>query len=379
MACPPDWEKHLLWRWIALPLAYVAWLSLTVVTAAQAFHGSAAAFAAVAMGAVLPMILLACRHAAVSQGLRRRNRDLRQDISQLRMAEQLAGVGRWSIDIASGQHRWSTEVCAIVGVPPDTPPTPGVLADILVDGLSQMEATFLSHLEDREPFIVEFEVENPIIGTRILRARACNAHSPEGVREHVFMVVQDVSEEYTRVAMAERDREEALAREREAQELANTDPLTGLPNRRAAMMALDRAIIGARADGSELGLIVFDIDHFKHVNDRHGHPAGDRVLAEVGRIAMRNCRDGQLAARVGGEEFLMLIANANEPAVAGAAERLRLAIEAGTAMAPVPNVTISLGRAMLRPGDTSLTLFVRADDALYAAKRSGRNRVALAA
>ncbi len=327
----------------------------------------------------LPIGVMLLRHFALSSRLYRRNRELQEKVTQLQLAEQLAGVGRWSVDIATRRHRWSEEVCTIVGVPPGTPPTEELLAGLLVDGLKQMETTFYSHRTDREPFIVEFEVENPLRGTRILRARASNSFSAEGAREQVFMVVQDATYEYLRVAAAERERAEAVAREEEAQLLANTDVLTGLANRRAAMATLDRAIMTARRCRGELGLIVFDIDHFKQVNDEYGHTIGDRVLAEVGRIAARNARDGQLAARIGGEEFLMILAGAPELAVTGAAERLRLAIEAGTSMAPLPNVTVSVGQAMLGPGDTSLTLFARADEALYAAKRGGRNRVALAA
>ncbi|MEZ5681975.1 MAG: sensor domain-containing diguanylate cyclase [Erythrobacter sp.] len=328
---------------------------------------------------IVPMMAIIVRHLMLSFRLDQKNRELSENLTQLQLAEQLAGVGRWSVDIPTRQHRWSEEVCAIVGVPIGTPPGADLLGKLMPDGLRQMETTFYSHRNDREPFVVEFEIENPHSGTRVLRAKARNSHSPEGAREQVFMVVRDVTEEYTRVATAERDRAEALAREEEARRLANTDALTGLPNRRAAMAALDRAIIAARAGRSGLGLIVFDIDHFKRVNDTHGHAVGDRVLAEVGRIAARNCREGQLAARVGGEEFLMILSDASEPAVSGAAERLRLAIEAGTALAPLPGVTVSLGRAMLGPGDTSLTLFARADEALYAAKKGGRNRVALAA
>lgn len=372
-------EESLRPRWLSVPvsLAACALLALPADFSPRAFTMRPELGLGFAMLVIIALI--AARHLLLSRRLDRRNRELTDNLTQLRLAEQLAGLGRWCVDIASRQHRWSEEVCPIVGLPPQTPPTPALLERLMPEGLRQMETTFYRHRSDREPFVVEFEVESPERGTRLLRARASNSHSPEGVREQVFMVVQDVTEEYLRVLTAERARAEAIAREAEATRQANTDALTGLPNRRAAMAALDRAIIAARRGEGTIGLIVFDIDHFKQVNDSHGHVVGDRVLAEVGRIAARNAREGQMAARIGGEEFMMILAGAGEAAVGEAAERLRLAIETGTSLAPMPTVTVSIGQAMLRPRDTSLTLFARADAALYAAKRAGRNCVAQAA
>ncbi len=328
---------------------------------------------------VLPLLGLLIRHYRLSGYLDRRSRNLEARVSQLELAEELAGFGRWSIDLATGQSRWSEEFCNIAGLPAGTPPEAGLIDRLLPDGRSQMDATFASHGDDREAFAVEFEIENPQRGPRILRARARNCFSPEGDLEMVLMVVRDVTDEYTQVARMEQEKDCALREAEEARQLANTDALTGLANRRSAMAALDRAIVEARSAGTAIALIVFDIDHFKQVNDTHGHSTGDRVIATIGEIAGRQARAGQLVARIGGEEFLMVIAGATPQGASGAAERLRLAIEAGTALSPVPPVTVSVGHAMMEAADTSLTLFARADEALYAAKRAGRNRVALAA
>ncbi len=193
------------------------------------------------------------------------------------------------------------------------------------------------------------------------------------------MVVRDVTEEYSQVARIEQERAAALREAEEARQQANTDALTGLANRRSAMQALDREIMRARHSGDPLALLVFDVDHFKAVNDTHGHTQGDLVLTEIGRIIRQQKRDGQFAARVGGEEFLMILPGTNGRAASAAAERLRLAIDHGTRSSDAPSVTVSVGHAALVPGDTSLTLFARADEALYAAKRGGRNQVRLAA
>ena len=260
-----------------------------------------------------------------------------------------------------------------------TAPDATCLQSLMPQGLQQMQVTLAGHAQDRETYPVEFEIGNPQQGTRLLRARARNMFSPEGACEQVLMVLRDVTEEYSQVARIEQERAAALREAEEARQQANTDALTGLANRRSAMQALDREIMRARQSGEPLALLVFDVDHFKAVNDTHGHTHGDLVLTEIGRIIRRQKRDGQFAARVGGEEFLMILPGANGRAASAAAERLRLAIDHGTSSSNNPSVTVSVGHAALGPGNTSLTLFARADEALYAAKRGGRNQVRLAA
>lgn len=295
------------------------------------------------------------------------------------LADELAGIGRWSFDPATGRHRWSREFCGIAGLPPLTAPDAENLRTLMPQGLQQMQVTLARHAKDRETYAVEFEIENPQLGTRLLRARARNIFSPEGICEQVLMVVRDVTAEYLQVVRIEQERAAALREAEEARQQANTDALTGLANRRSAMQALDREIMRARQSGGPLALLVFDIDHFKAINDTHGHTQGDLVLTEIGGIIRRQKRNRQFAARVGGEEFLMILPGADGRAASAAAERLRLAIDHGTRSSDAPSVTVSVGHAALGPGDTSLTLFARADEALYAAKRGGRNQVRLAA
>ena len=126
-------------------------------------------------------------------------------------------------------------------------------------------------------------------------------------------------------------------------------------------------------------LIVVDIDRFKQVNDAPGHVEGDKVLQRVSEIAHSQARDIDCIGRVGGEEFVWIVPNANQLHAEQVAERLRQAVSYGSAVGSVPNVTISLGLAQMRPGDSTLTLFSRADNALYEAKEGGRNAVKLAA
>jgi diguanylate cyclase (GGDEF)-like protein len=154
---------------------------------------------------------------------------------------------------------------------------------------------------------------------------------------------------------------------------ARTDPLTGLLNRRGFDEHATRELAHLGRDGRSMALITFDIDHFKLVNDRYGHGVGDRVLVEVARRLTRECRVIDVAARLGGEEFAVLMPGGHQAGATAFAERVRHAL--ATADCPdVPEVRVSAGIAVtLAPLDVQ-TLLERADQALYAAKRGGRDR-----
>ena len=169
---------------------------------------------------------------------------------------------------------------------------------------------------------------------------------------------------------------------RELQRFASTDALTTLPNRRSFIEALGRSIARAEADPErDLSLAIFDIDHFKRINDRFGHPAGDEVIREVATRALSALRKRDLVGRIGGEEFAVILPRADIETARIACERMREAI----AGAPVVHgnsiipFTASIGIAEFEPGDDIDHLMARADAALYDAKTGGRNQVRLAA
>jgi diguanylate cyclase (GGDEF)-like protein len=154
--------------------------------------------------------------------------------------------------------------------------------------------------------------------------------------------------------------------------LATTDPLTGLANRRALEEAAAReSALGARI-GRPLSLILLDADHFKAFNDAFGHPAGDEVRRQVGAAVRACCRATDLPARIGGEEFAILLPATDAAGGRVLAERVRAAVEAGSW--PQRPVTISVGVATCEWGSAE-ALIAAADRALYEAKRAGRNRV----
>ncbi|MCR8546816.1 diguanylate cyclase [Salipiger sp. P9] len=166
---------------------------------------------------------------------------------------------------------------------------------------------------------------------------------------------------------------------------AVTDPLTGLYNRRYALPHLARLSERAAAQRRPYALLLADLDHFKRINDTHGHAAGDAVLVELARRMTENLRVADLVARIGGEEFLVAMPDTDEAAAQRTAERLCRVIAETPFALPGPGnrsarITLSIGVALPRPGisETPDTLLDRADRALYMAKDAGRNRIALA-
>ncbi|HEX9582215.1 MAG TPA: GGDEF domain-containing protein [Gemmatimonadales bacterium] len=169
--------------------------------------------------------------------------------------------------------------------------------------------------------------------------------------------------------------------QRGVEQLAGEDPLTALPNRRQFMNAGERTVEQVRRYGRTASLLVIDLDHFKAINDRYGHAAGDAALQAVARLLREHQRAADLPARVGGEEFAMLLPETEVAGAVALAERLRAACEAlriqvpGGVFAPL-TVTMSVGVAECGAQDRSLDdVLRRADAALYRAKHGGRNRV----
>jgi diguanylate cyclase (GGDEF)-like protein len=162
-------------------------------------------------------------------------------------------------------------------------------------------------------------------------------------------------------------------------ELAMKDTLTGIYNRRHFMARLDSEWKRFRRYERPLSVLIVDIDHFKSINDRFGHDVGDQVIVAVARLCETQTRDSDVAARIGGEEFAVILPETNLDDARAAAERLRAAVAAepfATRIGPL-NVTVSLGAALAEANVAGVAeLMKRADEALYAAKHAGRDCVA---
>ena len=172
-------------------------------------------------------------------------------------------------------------------------------------------------------------------------------------------------------------RDQLLERERGLEELAYNDELTRLYNRRFLSRQLSALVRSATRHARTLSIVLVDIDRFKSINDSHGHARGDAVLARVATRLVHVLREEDYAGRWGGEEFLVLLPDVDEAGAQATAERLRASV-GGRPVAGL-RVTVSAGCATWSPDESPDDLLRRADDALYVAKRGGRDQVAQAA
>ncbi len=180
-----------------------------------------------------------------------------------------------------------------------------------------------------------------------------------------------------RLQELEQESEELRQRLKAAYQEARYDPVTGLPNRKAVEERLSQEFSRWQRFQEPLSLLIWDIDHFKRINDCFGHQAGDKTLRIVGQTLRSGIREIDFVGRYGGEEFVMLLPGTALEGALKVAEKLREAVKScgiNSRGKPVP-ITISCGLSCARPGDTKESLFERADKALYQAKQAGRDRV----
>lgn len=193
----------------------------------------------------------------------------------------------------------------------------------------------------------------------------------QDLAESSLQLVEAVAEQ-TALALANGRMREVL------QTQSIKDPLTGLYNRRFMEETLDREIARARRTSSCLSVIMLDLDHFKSMNDRHGHAAGDNVLRAVSALLLRSLRTTDVACRFGGEELMVILPDCPPEGAILRAEAIRASLEALALveLGQAFKVTASFGVASTAIcGNDSKFLMKAADSALYSAKRSGRNRV----
>jgi len=337
------------------------------------------ALAVVAMVAVAGVLRSRREAREAARLARRRGRAMKELLRTVRMAESIADLGIWQFDPVTGEQQWSDGMRSLFGVHHDDEFMAGDAETLLYANDIDLIAHVSRRMSEKSPFTLHYDIHGYDGVPRSISVQACNLFGEAGQIGRVIAVVRDVTDQMTRERALESSRKAAEEKALVAKEMAETDPLTSLANRRRVMSELDTMILCARTQPQPLVLIVFDIDRFKLVNDTHGHLEGDKVLRRVAEIARDHTREGDLVGRVGGEEFVWIVPGANQLLAEQMAERLRQDIEHASAVGPVPCVTISVGIAQLRTGDTSLTLFSRADNALYDAKDGGRNLVKLAA
>lgn len=189
-------------------------------------------------------------------------------------------------------------------------------------------------------------------------------------QEQAFRELED-----TRQALEDKQRQ-LMELNRQLEIMATTDPLTGLANRREFETALKAHLADWKRHNRPFTLALIDVDFFKQINDTFGHDQGDQVLADVAAVLSREARETDFVARIGGEEFAVLLAQTRQHEARPLADRLRQGVQNRTldSFPGDTRVTISIGIAQASPDDTTTSLFSRTDQALYAAKNAGRNR-----
>ncbi|MBB3140577.1 sensor domain-containing diguanylate cyclase [Halomonas organivorans] len=210
------------------------------------------------------------------------------------------------------------------------------------------------------PIISKFRLTLPKESCRWIAVRAQPQRVEDGVLWHGMML--DISEQ--------------VAEEERLRTLSDSDALTGLANRRKLLKRLDEEISLSNRHATPLSLMMIDLDHFKTINDTWGHLQGDEVLTELARCCQALLREEDLLARLGGEEFALLLPLTSRRNALHLAERLRRVIAEHT-FGPLGagRITVSIGITEHRVGDSRDNLLQRADGSLYQAKHRGRNRV----
>ncbi|MCP9337771.1 sensor domain-containing diguanylate cyclase [Stutzerimonas xanthomarina] len=229
---------------------------------------------------------------------------------------------------------------------------------------------------EQRPYLLQFKNYQPITGledfmyqnTTLMPLKALN-----GSIEQVCLIIYDVTDVAT-------NRRQLQAANQELQRLSSTDRLTGLFNRGHWEEMLRQDYARHRRYERNAALVMFDIDHFKKINDSYGHQAGDAVIQQTAELVRQSMRDADIAGRYGGEEFVVLLPDTDSEGALTFAERLRQSIEAHEVVYDGHSIrfTVSLGIADLsEPTSGYAQLIERADNALYSSKAAGRNQVTL--
>ncbi len=325
---------------------------------------------------------LAIDNARTYQRIRETEEALRKSEKSLKIAQAMAHLGHWELDVDTRDIHWSDETYRILGYEPEktAPSYAAFLQRIHPEDRARVEQ-HINAAHSRGGFNIEFKVVLPDGQTRILhgigevimlgaRGQAQivgtlrDITAPE--RPELLGVVQDITDQKQLQWKLEHE--------------ARTDPLTGCANRRHFLELAEHELVRARRYTEDVSVLMLDLDHFKKINDEHGHPVGDLTLKKLVKVCQATLRAEDTIGRLGGEEFAILLPESGRARAIEAAERLRLAVaaaEISLAGKPPLRFTASIGVATLLQEDSGINdVLGRADQALYEAKSAGRNRVA---
>ncbi len=353
--------------------------ALSTSTGADVLTIASVVLGLIAMTAIAKVVTARRENRNIARTARSRALAMTELLHTVRMAESIAGIGVWQFDPKTGSQAWSEGLKRLFDIDPSEVFVEGDAETLLYSYNVDLVGKVKERSDEIEPFDLQFDIEEYDGNQRSISVNACNLMGRNGTVHRVVAVIRDNTDQMNRERELESSHAKAVNDARHARELSETDALTGLANRRRVMRELDQIVMTARVTQMPLALVMFDIDHFKRVNDAHGHPSGDKVLQRVARLAKGQARNGDVVGRVGGEEFVWIIPGASDGMARAMTERLREVIASDSGVMRIDAVTISVGYTCIQAGDTALSLFSRADGALYDAKDSGRNRVRMAA
>ena len=315
--------------------------------------------------------------AALLEQRRRNLAEIGEANRMLESAEQAASVGHWRYRIRDGMTFWSTEARRLLDLPETQDAKLTVaLSAFHTEDRGRIRAIITQAVQNGIPFVFEARIPSRDARTVHVECRGKVEFDSEQKVSTVFGTILDVSERAQAMRAATVLRERAEREAIEVRRLAETDALTGLANRRKILARLQEAI-GAKDPGNRaISIAMIDIDHFKSINDRFGHEAGDRVLVSFAKLLRDTIPEASDFGRIGGEEFLAVLPSVGLTDAVAQVEACRAAAAQyqwqETGLEPV---TFSAGVAQLGKGQELEDLLRNADLALYTAKNSGRDRV----
>lgn len=315
------------------------------------------------------------------QRLKKASVALQKSEESLRLAQTIAELGHWEWDINSGEFVCSEEMHRILGIEASK-------------GVSSYEAFLQAiHPDDREKvaihlknvfsgdnFDIEFRVMSHKGDMRIVRSKGKLLATIDDTKKRAIGIIHDIhSTSHSKLLGVVQDITESKELQNKLEGLANTDVLTGCDSRRHFLEESEQELLRSRRYGREMSMLMLDLDHFKNINDQHGHQAGDEVLRKFVATCQTQLREVDVTGRLGGEEFAIMLPETGITLATEIAERLAHAVAGAEVLinnATPIHFTTSIGVASLAESDLHIdTLLIRADGALYKAKQAGRNRV----
>jgi diguanylate cyclase (GGDEF)-like protein len=324
---------------------------------------------------------LAIDNARTYQRIKEGEVALRKSERSLKMAQAMAHLGHWELDVSTGDIRWSDETYRILGYQPENhAPSYDTFCQAIHPEDRARVASHIAAARDGASFDIEFRIILPDQRVRAIHGMGELMLLGAQAQPQIIGTLVDVTApEEAELLGVIQDITDHKELQRKLEQEAHTDALTGCANRRYFLELAEHEVARARRYSKQISVLMLDLDHFKDINDRHGHPVGDLVLQRLVQIGRATLRAEDTLGRLGGEEFAILLPETGSQKALEVAERLCRAVAATEV--PVPGkpalrFTASIGVATLAPDDFSIgAVLGRADLALYEAKSAGRNRV----